>query len=109
LLRRPDRELSGEIYWGENGQWLEVLKRYFSAEVARGLPQGRLGLFDLQAGMVDSARRRLGAVRRTGRQRVDFTQGDARRLPFGIATFVVFFLVAVLGEVLDSAASLRET
>jgi ubiquinone/menaquinone biosynthesis C-methylase UbiE len=77
---------------------------YFSAEVARRLPHGRLELFDLQRGMLETARRRLEAVEM---HNADFIQGDARRLPFGAEAFDVVFLVAVLGEVPDPAACLR--
>ncbi len=77
---------------------------YFSAEVARRIPRGRLELCDVQRGMLEAARRRMTAA---VMHNVGFTQGDARRLPYGAGTFDVAFLVAVLGEVPDPSACLR--
>jgi len=73
---------------------------YFSADVARTVPHGRLVLFDLQREMLAKARRRL---RRASATNAVFVQGDGSRLPFRSATFDVAFLVAVLGEVPDPA------
>jgi ubiquinone/menaquinone biosynthesis C-methylase UbiE len=77
---------------------------YFSTEIARRLPRGRLELFDLQRGMLETARRRLAAAETCN---VGCTQGDARRLPFSAEAFDVVFLVAVLGEVPNPSACLR--
>ncbi len=77
---------------------------YFSAEVAREIPQGRLVLFDLQREMLAKARRRL---RRAGVVNAAFVQGDGSRLPFRAGSFDVAFLVAVLGEISDPAACLE--
>lgn len=80
---------------------------YFSSELARRLPRGRLDLFDVQTQMLDKARRRLVAVGAAGR--VDFHAGDAGHgLPFPDASFDVAFLAAVLGEVPDRVACVRE-
>jgi ubiquinone/menaquinone biosynthesis C-methylase UbiE len=78
---------------------------WFSPAVARAVPRGRLVLFDLQRPMLVRARRRL---RRAGVESSDLVQGDARRLPFRGASFDVAFLFAVLGEVPDPAAAVRE-
>lgn len=78
---------------------------WFSPHVARALPRGRLVLYDLQREMLAKARRRLA---RAGAANASFAQGDGARLPFRDASFDVAFLVAVLGEVPDSAACVAE-
>lgn len=76
---------------------------YFSPEVARRLPRGRLELFDLQVEMLRKADRRL---RRAGLANFGLTRGSGERLPYQEAVFDVVFLVAVLGEVPDPPACL---
>jgi ubiquinone/menaquinone biosynthesis C-methylase UbiE len=76
---------------------------FFSLDVARAVPQGRLELVDLQAGMLAKARRRVRAARLGN---VGFTQATATMLPFVRASFDAAFLVAVLGEVPDPSACL---
>lgn len=72
---------------------------YFSVEIARRLPHGRLELFDIQPEMLDKARRRL---QRSGFEDVGYTVGQAAAgLPFADSTFDVAFLAAVIGEVPD--------
>jgi ubiquinone/menaquinone biosynthesis C-methylase UbiE len=79
---------------------------YFSTELARSLPLGRLELFDLQPQMLDKARRRLDSAN-VG-CRVGFHSGDASAgLPFPDESFDVAFLAAVLGEVPDPDACIR--
>jgi len=78
---------------------------YFSPEVARSIPNGTLVLVDVQQEMLDMARGRLESK---GVTNVDFLRGDAVALPLGDASFDVAFLVAVLGEVPDREACLRE-
>jgi ubiquinone/menaquinone biosynthesis C-methylase UbiE len=78
---------------------------YFSTELARRIPEGRLELFDLQPQMLDKARR---ALERAGHGNVGYQSGDASgELPFQDASFDVAFLAAVLGEVPDKSACLR--
>ena len=76
---------------------------FFSIDVARAIPEGRLELVDIQREMLQKARRRL---RRSGVANVGYTQATAATLPFQSRTFDVAFLVAVLGEVPDPAASM---
>lgn len=76
----------------------------FSAEVERRVPEGALVLADLQWGMLEKARARLEGEA----HEVRFTQADGQYLPFGAASFDVVFLVAVLGEIPDPGAGLRE-
>ena len=78
---------------------------YFSPAVARAVPRGRLVLADVQAEMLDMARKRLDEH---GAGNVDFHQADARALPLAEASVDVAFLVAILGEVPDRAACLAE-
>lgn len=69
---------------------------YFSAEVARRIPQGGLVLLDIQREMLTKARTKLV---RNGHSNFRLVQGDATKLPFAGGTFDVVFLVTVLGEV----------
>lgn len=78
---------------------------FFSVELARRVPQGRLDLLDLQPEMLERVRVKM---ERAGLHNVGYTPGDATALPFPGASFDAVFLVAVLGEVPDEAACLRE-
>ena len=78
---------------------------YFSPETARSLPEGKLVLVDIQQEMLDMARERLT---RLGLGNVVYLRGDAASLPAEDESFDVVFLVAVLGEVPDQQACLRE-
>lgn len=78
---------------------------FFSVEIARRLPDGRLELFDVQPEMLDMARRKLDSA---GCRNVGLYAGEAsEELPFPEASFDVAFLASVLGEVLDQAACIR--
>lgn len=78
---------------------------YFSVELARRLPAGKLDLFDLQPEMLQKARRTLDVA---GFHGVGFHAGDAgAEMPFADAQFDVAFLAAVLGEVPDKQACIR--
>ena len=76
---------------------------FFSIDVARAIPEGRLELMDIQREMLRKARGRLSAA---GAQNAGYTQANAVKLPFQSGTFDVAFLVAVLGEVTDPKACL---
>jgi ubiquinone/menaquinone biosynthesis C-methylase UbiE len=78
---------------------------YFSPAVARALPKGKLVLVDVQQEMLDMARKRLEGK---GIGNVEYRRGDAIALPAENESFDVVFLAAVLGEVPDRAACLRE-
>jgi SAM-dependent methyltransferase len=78
---------------------------YFSPSIARRLTAGQLTLFDMQAGMLAMAARRLA---KRGQRHVASCAGDAARLPFKDGSFDVALMVAVLGEVTDRRAALRE-
>jgi ubiquinone/menaquinone biosynthesis C-methylase UbiE len=102
-LIQPPRSLVGRLNLRGDSRVLEVGPGpgYFSADVAREIPQGRLVLCDLQREMLAKASRRLS---RSGAANIGFVQGDGSRLPFRAGSFDVAFLVAVLGEVPDPAA-----
>ena len=78
---------------------------YYSLEVARRAVPGTLEMFDLQQEMLDHVMRRAAAA---GIENLVATRGDARALPYPDASFDGAFLVAVLGEVPDQVAALRE-
>jgi protein-L-isoaspartate O-methyltransferase len=79
---------------------------YYSCDVARSLaPGGALHVLDLQQEMLDHTMRK---ARAQGVDNLVPRQGDARELPYDGATFDAAFLVAVLGEVPDPDAALRE-
>jgi len=76
---------------------------FFSIDVARAIPDGRLELVDIQGEMLAKAR---GRLRRAGVRNAGCTRANAVALPFRSGAFDVVFLVAVLGEVSDPKACL---
>jgi len=79
---------------------------HYTLEVAEQVrPGGTLDIFDLQQEMLDHTLRRAAE---RGIQNIISTRGDARDLPYADASFDAAFLVAVLGEVPDQDAALRE-
>jgi ubiquinone/menaquinone biosynthesis C-methylase UbiE len=79
---------------------------YYSLAVAEWVsPGGQLDILDLQHEMLDHTMRR--ATQR-GVDNIVATPGDARQLPYPDATFDAAYLTAVLGEVPDQDAALRE-
>jgi ubiquinone/menaquinone biosynthesis C-methylase UbiE len=79
---------------------------YYSLSVAEWIgPDGVLDVFDLQQEMLDHTMRRAGE---RGVADLEAMRGDARRLPYLEGTFDAAFLAAVLGEIPDQEAALRE-
>jgi ubiquinone/menaquinone biosynthesis C-methylase UbiE len=79
---------------------------YYSLHVADWIsPGGQLDIFDLQQPMLDHTTRRATGA---GVDNIEATRGDARELPYADATFDAAYLVAVLGEIPDQDAALRE-
>jgi Methylase involved in ubiquinone/menaquinone biosynthesis len=78
---------------------------FFSAAVARSIPEGTLTLLDIQQEMLDMAKKRLD---RMGISNAAFIKADAARMPFGDASYDAVFLVSVLGEMPDPAQCLKE-
>ncbi|HEY5942248.1 MAG TPA: methyltransferase domain-containing protein [Solirubrobacterales bacterium] len=79
---------------------------YYSHDLAEWVgPAGTLELFDLQQEFLDHVMR--GAAER-GLANLVPTQGDATALPYEDDSVDAVILTAVLGEIPDSAAALRE-
>jgi ubiquinone/menaquinone biosynthesis C-methylase UbiE len=79
---------------------------YYALPVAEWLgPDGTLDIFDLQQDMLDHT---TGRARQAGLTTLVATQGDARALPYPDDVFDGAYLVAVLGEIPDQDAALRE-
>ena len=79
---------------------------YYSLDMATWLlPAGRLDVVDLQQEMLDHTLRHAGE---RGLSNVVPARGDARQLPYADGTFDAAFLTAVLGEIPDQDAALRE-
>jgi SAM-dependent methyltransferase len=79
---------------------------YYTLDVAeRVLPGGRVDILDLQLEMLDHTLRRASE---RGIANIAPARADARRLPYPDAGFDAAFLVAVLGEIPDQPAALRE-
>jgi ubiquinone/menaquinone biosynthesis C-methylase UbiE len=79
---------------------------YYALTVARALaPDGALHIVDLQDEMLEHTMRR---AREAGVDNIEPRQADARQLPYEAATFDAAYLVAVLGEIPDQDAALRE-
>jgi ubiquinone/menaquinone biosynthesis C-methylase UbiE len=79
---------------------------YYSCELAEWVaPEGTLELFDLQQEFLDHVMRAAGE---RGLSSLVPTQGDATRLPYEDASVDAVVLTAVLGEIPDTAAALRE-
>lgn len=101
------RELAARLPLAPSSRVLEVGAGagFYSAEVARRVPDGRLELLDLQPEMLRKAEARLTAA---GFRNVGYTSADASRLPFADGSLDLIYMVAVLGEVSDGASLLRE-
>ncbi len=107
LLLTP-QELADRLSLTEADRVLEVGpgSGYFSLELARRIPDGRIELLDLQPEMLAKVRRKLDTQ---GIRNVGYTTDDASaRIPFSDQSFDVTLLVCVLGEVQDAKACLRE-
>ena len=77
---------------------------YYSVEVARRVPDGRMELFDIQPEMLERCRRKVEAA---GLANVGYTHGDGASLPFADGRFDVVYMVAVFGEIGDPAGCLE--
>lgn len=79
---------------------------YYSCDLAEWVvPGGTLELFDLQQEFLDHVMR---AAAERGLTNLVPTQGDATQLPYEDASVDAVVLTAVLGEIPDNAAALRE-
>jgi ubiquinone/menaquinone biosynthesis C-methylase UbiE len=79
---------------------------YYTLDLAQWVgPDGMVEIFDIQQEMLDHTLRR--AVQ-SGLANVAAKRGDATRLPYGEGSFDAALLVAVLGEIPDGDAAMRE-
>ena len=79
---------------------------YYSLDLAEWVgPEGTLELFDLQQKFLDHVMR---AAAERGAANLVPTQGDATALPYEDDSIDAVVLTAVLGEIPDTAAALRE-
>ena len=79
---------------------------YYSLDMAEWVgPAGKLELFDLQQKFLDHV---MGAAGERGLANLIPTQGDATALPYEEASMDAVVLTAVLGEIPDTAGTLRE-
>jgi ubiquinone/menaquinone biosynthesis C-methylase UbiE len=79
---------------------------YYSLDMAEWIgPDGKLELFDLQREFLDHVMRAAGE---RGLTNLVPTEGDATALPYDDASVNAVILTAVLGEIPDTAAALRE-
>ncbi|HET6999185.1 MAG TPA: methyltransferase domain-containing protein [Solirubrobacterales bacterium] len=90
---------------GERLLELGVGTGYYSLDLAGWVPDGKLELFDLQQKFLDHVMRAGGE---RGLTNLVPTQGDATALPYEDASMDAVILTAVLGEIPDTAAALRE-
>jgi ubiquinone/menaquinone biosynthesis C-methylase UbiE len=79
---------------------------YYTLDMAEWVgPEGRVEIFDLQQKFLDHVSGRAGE---RGLENVVPTQGDATALPYEDASIDAVALTAVLGEIPDPVAALRE-
>ncbi len=79
---------------------------YYTLDMAEWVgPEGRVEIFDLQQEFLDHVSSRAGE---RGLANVVPTQGDATALPYADASIDAVALTAVLGEIPDPVAALRE-
>jgi ubiquinone/menaquinone biosynthesis C-methylase UbiE len=91
---------------GERLLELGVGTGYYSCDLAEWVaPAGTLELFDLQQEFLDHV---MGKAAERGLSNLVPTRGDATALPYEDASVDAVILTAVLGEIPDTAAALRE-
>ena len=79
---------------------------YYTLDLAEWVgPDGRVEIFDLQREFLDHVMQRAGE---RGLANVTPTQGDATALPYDDDSIDAVVLTAVLGEIPDTLAALRE-
>jgi ubiquinone/menaquinone biosynthesis C-methylase UbiE len=79
---------------------------YYTLDLAQWVePDGMVEVFDIQQEMLDHTMRRAG---QRGLANVSATRGDATALPYEDDSFDAALLVAVLGEIPEGDAALRE-
>lgn len=106
LIMSP-RTVAGRLPLRPDAQVLEVGpgSGYYSVEVARRIPRGRLALLDIQPEMLAKCAEKLRAA---GLENFATYPADGQALPFDDASFDAIFLVTVFGEIAEREAFLRE-
>jgi ubiquinone/menaquinone biosynthesis C-methylase UbiE len=109
-LRRliaPPGRIADRLQLASTDRVLEVGCRpgFFSPTIARRLTNGHITLLDAQPPMLELARQRL---ERIGLANFTTVCGLAEKLPFRDESFDVAFMAAVLGEVPDRVAAIKE-
>lgn len=101
------RTVAGRLPIRPDAQVLEVGagSGYYSVEVARRIPEGKLTLLDIQQEMLEKCARKLKSA---GIENFSTKQADGKSLPFANASFDALFLVTVFGEIEEREAFLRE-
>jgi ubiquinone/menaquinone biosynthesis C-methylase UbiE len=107
LLLSP-QELVARLPLKKDSRVLEVGagSGFYSVAVARAVGEGKIELLDLQAEMLDKARRKMDAA---GLENVGYTVANENGLiSFGDGDFDIVFMVTVLGEVKEQELLIRE-
>ncbi|HZK16581.1 MAG TPA: methyltransferase domain-containing protein [Solirubrobacterales bacterium] len=78
---------------------------YYTYDLAGWVPEGRVEIFDLQQEFLDHV---TGGAAERGIGNIVATQGDATSLPYDDASVDAVVLTAVLGEIPDPGAAMRE-
>lgn len=101
------RTVAGRLPIRPDAQVLEVGagSGYYSVEVARRIPDGKLTLLDIQPEMLEKCAEKLKAA---GIKNFSTQQADGKSLPFADASFDALFMVTVFGEIEEREAFLRE-
>lgn len=101
------RTVAGRLPIRPDAQVLEVGagSGYYSVEVARRIPDGKLTLLDIQTEMLEACAEKLMAG---GIQNFATRASDGQSLPFDSESFDALFLVTVFGEIEERDAFLGE-
>jgi len=78
---------------------------YYTLDVAEWVGDGSVDILDLQQEMLDHT---IGRASERGISNITATQSDATAMPYEDASFDGAYLTAVLGEIPDQDAALRE-
>ena len=101
------RTLASRLPIGPGAQVLEVGpgSGYYSVEVARRIPDGKLTLLDIQQEMLEQSAEKL---RSAGIENFSTKLADGKTLPFDSGSFDALFMVTVFGEIEEREAFLLE-
>lgn len=77
---------------------------YFSTEVSKKIPGGKIVLYDIQ---IEMLKKSLIKLKKNNVENAFCIRGDGSKLPFIKESFDVVFMVTVLGEVSDSEGCVK--